>query len=392
MHMPDHEQFAHAVLPEATPDEFSRQEFVKSFKLHLATKVSPNNKVVYEQEVKPAFEKEHGRAPDSRHEIRNAMTQHPHYQAWSSLLRTSQELMWKACQGSVERQLDTLIDRASAKNTEAGGTLTLNPAVEMPRYLAAVDIHCQPGNYNAEVKANDVSAGAVYDTGVYLYAMGRLGPLNDDMGASQAMYIKRTFPGLKPKRILDLGCAAGHSTVPYKSVFPDAEVYAVDVAAPMLRYAHARAESLSVPIHFSQQNAESMDFEDDSFDLIVSHILIHETSTKALRNIMKECRRVLKRGGLTVHSETPPYKGMDDYDAFILDWDAYNNNEPFWSKSHEFDPVEAATQYDFDPGKTFEALIPSVFEEDQAKRTNVFQGGDFGGSGMWYVFGLWREQ
>jgi len=237
-----------------------------------------------------------------------------------------------------------------------------------------------------------VSAGAVYDAGVYLYAMGRLGPLNDDMGASKAAYIKSKFPDLNPKRILDLGCAAGHSTVPYKSMFPDAEVYAVDVAAPMLRYAHARAKSLGVPIHFSQQNAESTDFEDASFDLIVSHILIHETSTSALRNIMKECRRLLKPGGLTVHSETPPYKGMDDYESFMLDWDAYNNNEPFWSKSHEFDPVKAAKQYDFDPSQTFETLIPSVFEEHQAKRTNVFQGGDFGGSGMWYVFGLWRGQ
>lgn len=392
MQMPDHEQFAHAMLPDTSPDEFSRQEFVKSFKLHLATKVSPNNKSVYERDVKPAFEKKHGRAPKNRHEIRKAMTRHPHYQTWSSLLRTSQELMWKACQVPVERQLDTLIHKASAKRTEVGGTLTLNPDVAIPNYLVAVDIHCQPGNYNAEVKSNDVSAGAVYDAGVYLYAMGRLGPLNDDMGASKAAYIKSKFPDLNPKRILDLGCAAGHSTVPYKSMFPDAEVYAVDVAAPMLRYAHARAKSLGVPIHFSQQNAESTDFEDASFDLIVSHILIHETSTSALRNIMKECRRLLKPGGLTVHSETPPYKGMDDYESFMLDWDAYNNNEPFWSKSHEFDPVKAAKQYDFDPSQTFETLIPSVFEEHQAKRTNVFQGGDFGGSGMWYVFGLWRGQ
>lgn len=388
MQMPDHEQFAHAMLPETTPDEFSRQEFVKSFKLHLATKVSPNNKVVYEQQVKPAFKKEHGRDPSNRHEIRKAMAENSHYQTWSSLLRTSQELMWKACQGPVERQLDGLVE--TAKNTDArvGGTLTLNPDVAIPRYLSAVDIHCQPGNYHAEVRDGDVSAGAVYDTGVYLYAMGRLGPLNDDMGASQAAYIKKTFPDLSPKRILDLGCATGHSILPYKSVFPEADVYAVDVAAPMLRYAHARAESLGVPIHFSQQNAESLDFEDGSFDLIVSHILIHETSTAALRNIMQECRRLVSPEGLVVHSETPPYAGMDDYEAFILDWDAYNNNEPFWSKSHEFSPTEAAKEYGFDPDKTFEALIPSVFEEDQAKRTNVFQGGDFGGSGMWYVFGL----
>ena len=390
MQTPDHEQFRHAMLPDTTADEFSRQEFVKSFKLHLATNVSPNNRLVYENEVKPAFAKSHSREPANRHEIRKAMAEHPHYQTWSSLLRTSQELMWKACQGPVERQLDQLISTANQVQPTAGGTLKLNPDLPIPRYLSAVDIHCQPGNYFAEVCDRDVSAGAVYDAGVYVYAMGRLGPLNDDMGASQAVYIKKTFPDLSPKRILDLGCAAGHSTLPYKTIFPEADVYAVDVAAPMLRYAHARAESLGVPVHFSQQNAEALDFEDGYFDLIVSHILIHETSTVGLGNIMKECRRLLSANGLSVHSETPPYKGMEDYDAFILDWDAYNNNEPFWSKSHEFDPVEAARIYSFDPDKTFEAIIPSVFEEDQARRTNVFQGGDFGGSGMWYVFGLGR--
>lgn len=387
MQTQDHEQYAHALLPEPTGDELARQEFVKSYKLHLATQISPQNKTVYETQVKPAFEKEHGRPPKNRHEIRKAMNGENLYQTWSSLLRTSQEMMWKACQVPVERQLDELIDKAKSTK-DASGTLRLDPAVETPRYHTAVDIHCQPGGYHTEVTADDVSAGAVYDRAVYLYAMGQIGPMNDDIGVSMIDYINHAFPDLKPKRILDLGCSAGHSTVPYKQAYPDAEVHAVDVAAPMLRYAHARAESLGVPIHFSQQNAEAMDFEDGSFDLIVSHILIHETSTTAFRAIMKECHRLLAPGGLVVHAETPPYKDMDDYDAFILDWDTYNNNEPFWSKSHEIEPREVAEDIGFDPDKTFETMAPSAYEAAKAKRTNVFQGGDFGGGGLWYLYGF----
>ena len=386
MQTQDHEQFAHAVLPDTTADEFSRQEFVKSYKLHLATQISPNTKVAYDKQVKPAFEKEHGRAPKNRHEIRKTMNADNHYQTWSSLLRTSQEMMWKSCQGPVERQLGKLIETAKAAEG-AGGTLTLNPDLDMPRYLTAVDIHCQPGGYHTEVVADDVAAGAIYDRAVYIYAMGQIGPLNDDIGVSLIAYIKHMHPDFATKRILDLGCAAGHSTVPYKLAYPDAEVFAVDVAAPMVRYAHARAESLGVPIHFSQQNAEAMDFEDGSFDLIVSHILIHETSTSAFRNIMKECHRLLSPGGLVIHVETPRYKGMDDYDAFILDWDTYNNNEPFWSKSHEIEPRDVAKEIGFDPDKTFEFMAPSAFEAAKAKRTNVFQGGDFGG-GFWYLYGF----
>jgi SAM-dependent methyltransferase len=290
----------------------------------------------------------------------------------------------------IERQLPDLVDQ-SKEVQDTKGTLRLDAALKIPKYHTAVDIHCQPGAYHSEFVADDVSAGALYDRAVYVYAMGRMGPFNEDMGASQVAYIKANFPGFSPKRILDLGCAVGHSTLPYVDAYPEAEVHAVDVAAPMLRYAHARAQSLGKKVHFSQQNAECMDFEDGSFDLIVSHILLHETSAKALKNILSECFRLLAPDGLMAHSETPPYKNMDEYDAFMLDWDTYNNNEPFWGYTHELDLDRAVAEAGFDATNNFEALAPSAFVAAQHKRTNIFQGGDFGGGGVWYLWGCWKR-
>lgn len=387
----DYEQYGHAILPSATHDELSRQEFVKSFKYFLATNVSPGNKRIYEERVKPAFEKKHGRAPKNRHEVRKAMTKDEHYQTWSSLQRTSQEMMWDSVRTSVQRQLTALIDRARQLNEQGSavdGTLRLNSDLKIPRYHTAVDIHCMPGGYHTELTEQDIAAGALYDRAVYLYGMGRMGPYNDDMGASVVAWLKAKFPDLKPGRILDMGCSVGHSTIPYKLIWPDAEVYAIDVGAPMLRYAHARAQALGIPIHFSQQNAEKTDFKNESFDLIVSHILVHETGGTAFRNIMKEVHRLLKPGGVVAHSETPPYEGMDPYDAFMLDWDTYNNNEPFWGASHEINPEKAVTAAGFDPSRAFSGMAPSAFETAQNKQTKVFQGGDFAGGGMWYVFGV----
>ncbi len=386
--MDTQQQLGHRILPVATHDERARQEFVRSYKYFLAAEVAPAVKHDYQANVRPGFEQREGRAPKSRHEVRRAMNASEPYRLWSSLLRTSQEMMWSSCIASVGRQLPALIAKAASADGSAGGSLRLDPSLEIPAYHRAVDIHCQPGGYHTENAADDVAAGAIYDRAVYLYAMGRMGVTNEDMGASQAAWLTANHPALAPKRILDLGCAVGHSTLPYRDAYPEAEIHAVDVAAPMLRYAHARAESLGVPVHFSQQNAESMDFEDESFDLIVSHILVHETSAKAIVNIMRECRRLLRPGGLVVHSETPPYKGMDPYDAFILDWDTYNNNEPFWGYSHEIDPPTLAKRSGFDPEKTFEAMAPSVFEAAEARRTNVFQGGDFAGGGLWYLYGF----
>ncbi len=380
-------QFAHAILPRMTADEKARQNFVGSFKLHIATRIAPGNKDVYEANVVPGYTKKHGRAPENRHEVRKEMKQQGYYQMWCALLRSSQEMMWKSCQLSVERQLPELIEAASAATSEYS-TLELDPDLEIPAYISAVDVHCQPGGYHTEVVDNDVAPGAIYDTAVYLYFMGRLGPFSDDFGASTAAYMKDQKPDLKPQRILEIGCTVGHSTIPYVEAYPDAEVHAIDVAAPVLRYAHARAESLGKSIHFSQQNAEKTNFEDASFDLIVSHVLVHETSNRAFRNIMKECHRLLKPGGWVVHLETPPYKDMEPYDAFILDWDTYNNNEPFWSASHEIDPAAVAKEFGFRQDSVFEALAPSVAEVAEAKRTGLFQGGDFGGSGIWYLYGM----
>lgn len=381
-------QLQHAILPEATHDEFARQNFVQSLKIHLATKVSPGNKTVYERHAAPRFEREHQRLPQDRHEVRSVMKNEPYYQMWSTLLRTSQEMMWDSVNVSVERQLLQLCERA-VTNGSTLGSLTLDPDLAIPAYHTAVDIHCQPGGYHTELGPDDIAAGATYDRGVYIYAMSRLGTLNDEMGQSVVLHLKDQHADFRPRRILDMGCTVGHSTLPYVDAYPDAEIFAIDVGAPVLRYAHARAESLGKRVHFSQQNAEQTNFEEGSFDLIVSHILLHETSSKAMRNIMQEGHRLLKPGGMMLHQEVPQYEGMPAYDTFILDWDTYNNNEPFWGTIHSMDLQKLAEESGFAADNVMQLMIPSALERATA-RTKKFQGGDFGGGGAWFIFGAKR--
>ena len=376
------EQKLHKALPTTSHDELARQHFVRSFKEHLVTDLHPGLKSAYEKRAKGKFVAEHQREPESIQEVGQVMRQDAHYQAWSSLLRTSQEMMWSSTQIPVQRAIQDLAKQAA--ETPAVGSLRLNPDLKIPAYHTAVDIHCQPGGYHTEYIENDVSQGAIYDRGVYIYAMGQMGVDNADMGDSTVAWLKEEHPEFKPSRILDMGCAVGHSTLPYVTGFEHAEVHAIDVAAPMLRYAHARASSKDLAVHFSQQNAELTDFEDNSFDLVVSHILLHETSSAAIKNVIKECYRVLKPGGMMLHVETPPYEGMEPFDTFIFDWDSENNNEPFWRKSHLLDLDALARDSGFS-NKPLKIMVPSAFQETQ--RSNTFQGGDFGGGGVWFVFG-----
>jgi len=352
-------QFQHFMLPKTTHDELARQNFVQSLNLYLSSQVAPGNKVIYEQRAKPQYERENHHPPQGRHEVRRLMERQPYYRMWSALKRTSQEMLWDAVNTSVERQLPTLVERAKDKESPRG-SLALDPELEIPPYQTAVDIHCMPGGYHSEWVEGDITAGATYDRGVYIYALGRLGPLNDDLGQSLIQYLQRSHADFRPAKILDIGCSVGHSTLPYVDAYPEAEIYAIDVAAPMLRYAHARAEFLNKRVHFSQQNAEHSNFESESFDLIVSHILLHEVPSSAIRSIVQECHRLLAPGGMMLHLDAPQYHAMDPYSACMFDWETINNNEPFWGTMREMDLVSLANEVGLRQGRSSIPLLAVV--------------------------------
>lgn len=351
------QQFNHAILPQATHDELARQNFMQSLSGYINHQMTPGNKVIYEKVAKVRFEKEYQRLPQNRYEIRCLMEKESYYRWWSALKRVQQEMMWDSVSSSVERQVPALIEKTKneVKNI---GNLTLAPQFKIPTYLKAVDIHCMPGGYHREFTEDDVQLGAIYDRGVYVYGKGWLGSLNDDMGQSIIQnYLKPNYPHFKPTKILDMGCAVGHSTLPYVENYPDAEVYGIDVSAPLLRYGSARANSLNKRVYFSQQNAEKTNFSDASFDLIVSHILLHEIPVFAIQNVMQECYRLLKPGGIMIHLDAPLYHHMDLYTSFISEWQTIHNNEPFWSAMRDLDLVTVATEAGFPRNQVRETFI-----------------------------------
>ena len=75
----------------------------------------------------------------------------------------------------------------------------------------------------------------------------------------------------------------------------------------------------------------------------------------------------------------------------MLDWDTRNNNEPFWGRSHDIDYVELSARAGFDPETVFEVMAPSAYQIVQARRSKVFQGGDFGGGGLWFLYGAEKQ-
>jgi SAM-dependent methyltransferase len=354
----------HAMLPTPRHDEQARQDFVAAFRGHLSGTLMPGAYRVYQSRVEPEFQARHGRAPADQEEVRQVMTRNPYYQFWSAMQRRSQELLWESVIDPTERELPQLIGRLhrlTGRKLRAGrrGTLRTNPKLVVPKYHTAVDIHLQPGGYHTDFTADDVAAGAIYDKGINLYMGGALGSENELMGSTLVAYLREKHPQFQPRRMLDMGCAIGNSTVVWARDFPKAEVHAIDVGAPVLRYAHARAQALGVPVHFSQQNAESTDFETGSFDLVVSHIMLHETSRSAMVRIMKECHRLLRPGGLMLHLEIP--RGKTVMEKFMHNWESYNNNETFCRYMTDIDLKAEAVKGGFAPGSTVvDEFVPKL--------------------------------
>lgn len=382
----------HAVFPTPSHDEAARFDFLANFNKYMSGTIGQGNRLAYETRVLPAFRAEQGREPRDRFEIRHAMNRDPWHRFWSACKRNSMEMRQQNGRAMVLRQLDELDARARQFN-EGRDTLALDPAIEQPRYQTAVDIHCMPGSYHGEERPGDVSAGANYDCGIFATTAGGLGALSDGGGQALVEWIRRERPGWVPRRILDIGATVGHNAVPLALAFPDTEVIAIDTAAPVLRYGHARAQALGARnIRFVQMSGEDLSrFPDGHFDWVQTTMFLHELSGKALPRVLEEATRVLAPGGLILHLEQPQYSdAMPLYEQFIRDWDAFNNNEPFWSAMHALDLKRLMVAAGIPEEALFVTGVKAVVDPEIFPEQAQDDKEDHGRAAVWNAYGAWK--
>ena len=148
-------------------------------------------------------------------------------------------------------------------------------------------------------------------------------------------------------------------------------------------------------VGFLQRDASATGFPDGSFDLIVSHILLHETSGKAMPAIIRECHRLLAPGGVMIHADLPPFDLMDPFTQFILDNETWFNNEPFWGAMREIDQIAlakasgfAAPRFDTAPMAIMEFAAADESYTTKAAETLAerdFTAGEYAPGGGWEV-------
>ena len=378
-------------------EDKAKRAFVSALRVHVLQHMSNSMKSRYEDYVKPKAKKR-GNACETPEQIHKALKSDFVFKAYSSARTTAQEMVFDVVSDSVDREFETL--KANVKPVAKKGSLTLDDTVEIPKSVSEIDVHLAPGSYHAEYAEEDFATGAVYDNAIEVFSFGQFGKDSDDIGMTLSNYVRLKFPEFKPAKILDAGCTIGHNTLPWAQTFPDAEVTAIDVAAPVLRYGHARAESMGVPVHFRQMDATAMKFEDNTFDVVFSSMFLHELPLKDIQTYLKEAHRVLKPGGLLWQMELPPMNQTRAYDNFYLNWDTYYNNEPFYGTFRRQDYRKLLTDAGFGADEFMEATMPRyTFVGEEAYKEalsgdNTFDTltGRMDPNGTrWYGFGAWKR-
>ena len=165
---------------------------------------------------------------------------------------------------------------------------------------------------------------------------------------------------------------------------------AVDVAAPVLRYGLARAKSLGVDnVRFVQADGADLSmFEDGCFDWVQSTMFLHELSLVSMKAILRETHRLLAPGGVTLHLEQPQYsRDMPLFEQAMRDWDAFYNNEPFWSTLHELDLDTLLVEAGFARDALIHGQVGAVVDKDVFPDVADEMAEDYGRKASWRLLG-----
>jgi ubiquinone/menaquinone biosynthesis C-methylase UbiE len=132
----------------------------------------------------------------------------------------------------------------------------------------------------------------------------------DAVGQSQVVGKLRKALGREPgrfERALEIGAGTGYFTLNLMRAGVIGQAVATDISPGMLRVLSASADQLGLAVETAACEAARLPFEDDSFDLVFGHAVLHHLPD--LEAAFVEFRRVLRPGGAVAFCGEPSRYG-----------------------------------------------------------------------------------
>lgn len=99
------------------------------------------------------------------------------------------------------------------------------------------------------------------------------------------------------EKILDFGCGTGTLTLMIKTAGSDCDVYGIDIDPEVLAIAGMKARHDNVDVHLVLYNGINLPFGNNSFDKVVTSLVVHHLSPEEKTRVFRELYRVLKNSG-----------------------------------------------------------------------------------------------
>lgn len=137
---------------------------------------------------------------------------------------------------------------------------------------------------------------------------------------TEVPFMPKTYPFHDPankgKKILEIGYGQGTDHAQFAS--SGADMYGVDLTEKHYQLAQLNFELRGLKGHFYHQDASSLPFEDNFFDMIYSFGVLHHTPD--IEVCLKEAHRVLKPDGKIILSLYYKQSAFHWYKKFLIDY------------------------------------------------------------------------
>lgn len=158
------------------------------------------------------------------------------------------------------------------------------------------NFHNQTDGYLSELSAN------LYDLQVEILFGGSADPMRRRILAPFKEGLK-VFSDVPPRqiRILDVACGTGRTLKLIRAALSQASLFGTDLSPTYLRKANELLSQLPGELpQLLQANAEELPYLDNYFHAVTSVFLFHELPAAARQQVIEQCYRVTKPGGIFI--------------------------------------------------------------------------------------------